>query len=429
MKGRLTKMTDLNIKSLSTNDKERYLEFCHKVFCENEQSVAHVTQEVDWLAYNNPWFDLNWGFYIEDKGKIVSSVLVTLMKQNIYGSEIKVAELDLVGTLPEYRHKGYISAIMQHLKNKMTDNNMFLVYLIGIPNFYQQFGFEYAAPDWHVSYTTIDSCKIDGLTNSYIVKKCNNQYKENDLEICLQIYHAEYKDNFGCEIRTVPYFKRLLELKVNKPNSDLYYVYKDNIIKGYAWIYKTEYSYTVKEIACSDNEALKAMLDFIKEDTTIAKNTEIGFRCPINSTVSKYLYKKGGKISCPNQIYQGAWASMYWITDLGKAFDYFIPIIKQRISDNIIDTLDYVLSFWVGFENINIRIYNDTIEKTDEHGTRIDIPKNIFIQLFTGYRSFEEVQSEVQTQGKLAKQLCKIIFPGGYPYIWTLDINDAFNEA
>lgn len=95
MKGRLAKMTDLNIKSLSTNDKERYLEFCHKVFCENEQSVAHVTQEVDWLAYNNPWFDLNWGFYIEDKGKIVSSVLVTLMKQNMYGSEIKVAELDL----------------------------------------------------------------------------------------------------------------------------------------------------------------------------------------------------------------------------------------------------------------------------------------------------------------------------------------------
>ena len=105
--------------------------------------VAPLTRNLIWQhPYTRPE---HWPF-IEDEatGKIVSALCLIPWKWHYDGVELLAGEMNIVGTLPEYRQRGLIRALDRYFKSLLVSGEYDLSHLQGIPYFYRQFGYEYA---------------------------------------------------------------------------------------------------------------------------------------------------------------------------------------------------------------------------------------------------------------------------------------------
>jgi predicted acetyltransferase len=83
---------------------------------------------------------------IKHDGKVVASVALVPVTWSVGDVQMKVAELGMVATLPEYRRRGLIRQLVDEYHVQVGEQGYDLSVLEGIPYFYRQFGYEYAVP-------------------------------------------------------------------------------------------------------------------------------------------------------------------------------------------------------------------------------------------------------------------------------------------
>lgn len=76
--------------------------------------------------------------------RIASSVMLIPWTYSICGVEVKVAELGMVGTLPEFRGLGLSSLLTRHFMDLAEEEGFQLSHIQGIPGFYRRYGYTYA---------------------------------------------------------------------------------------------------------------------------------------------------------------------------------------------------------------------------------------------------------------------------------------------
>ncbi|MBD3408454.1 MAG: GNAT family N-acetyltransferase [Candidatus Lokiarchaeota archaeon] len=88
----------------------------------------------------------NFVAYDTEKNIVVSYLCLIRHALSIDGSVVPVAQMDFVGTLPEYRNRGHIRQLNELFEAKAISENIPLYLIGGIPYFYREFGYEYAIP-------------------------------------------------------------------------------------------------------------------------------------------------------------------------------------------------------------------------------------------------------------------------------------------
>lgn len=76
--------------------------------------------------------------------QIVSAIALIPWKWKLAGIELKMAEMGIVATLPEYRGKGLMHKLNQEFEKLMKQEGYFVSGIQGIPGFYHKLGYEYA---------------------------------------------------------------------------------------------------------------------------------------------------------------------------------------------------------------------------------------------------------------------------------------------
>jgi predicted N-acetyltransferase YhbS len=75
-------------------------------------------------------------------GKIVSSLCLATHPLSYGGTEILAGQVELVGTLPEFRRRGLIRAQMETAHRWSAERGAICEFILGIPHYYRQFGYE-----------------------------------------------------------------------------------------------------------------------------------------------------------------------------------------------------------------------------------------------------------------------------------------------
>ena len=158
------------------------------------------------------------------------------------------------------------------------------------------------------------------------------------------------------------------------------------------------------------------------------KYNQIGVRCSLNNSFAKYFYKKGGTFRCNNEIFEGTWGEMYKIIDLKNALIGILNLLQERLKESKFNKLSVNYTIETEEEKATLEIEEGVINITDTKGIEVKISMNTFTSVYTGYKSIEYFKDEIQYFNDEIEEVFKVLFPEGYPYIWTLDINDSLNE-
>lgn len=79
-------------------------------------------------------------------GQVVASLCLLPWRLSIAGVELRAAEMGVVGTLEAYRGRGLQRVLAARFDELLRAEGYLLSHIQGIPYYYRQFGYEYAAP-------------------------------------------------------------------------------------------------------------------------------------------------------------------------------------------------------------------------------------------------------------------------------------------
>jgi len=108
-------------------------------------------------AMMESWPGLSWKgcFFVEDSGakdsseapaRAVSTLQLIPRTWSLEGVPIEMAQMGFVATDPDYRNRGLVAALSKRFDEAAAADGYALAGLLGIPYFYSQFGYDYAAP-------------------------------------------------------------------------------------------------------------------------------------------------------------------------------------------------------------------------------------------------------------------------------------------
>jgi len=413
------------IKFFSKEDKERIIEFNKIVHDEG------VVSTVNNIMFNNPFHSLQNFVYLEEDGKILSMVGLLIHKQRFGENEVEVGEIALVGTHPDYRKKGLCSRLMNYWEDYMKDRRIPLSCLIGIPKFYQQFGYEYAVPAHFYPYVTIDKELLKNINGCMLIEevKVDEELLPEQEEIIDQIkaiYDKGSKDNFCSDLRSIEYFKYRIKATSFGPHH--WYIVKNNEkVIGYFWVTQDDNGFMIREGNILEEEAGKSFCGFIYEHTKDKeKIINIRVKSPLNNSFSRYLYKRGGRFNCINEIYPGSWAGMYKIVDLKAAMEMLKDSFEERLKESRFYNYKGQYRIVTDIGEVVLLIDNSKIQICEEaeNAINVNIPLNILTSIFTGYRDINYYKDELSFHSEEGLQLFKVLFPLGNPYFWDLEMSD-----
>src|SRR5205814_2709358 len=118
------------------------------------------------LTGGRPGTSIRHCLWLEDRatGQIVGSLCMLLQEWNFGGVSIPVSQMELVGTDPNVRGRGFMRMQAMRLAQMERAERCLLSCVQGLPGLYQKFGYEYAIP--LKGGIRISACKIAGCIAS-----------------------------------------------------------------------------------------------------------------------------------------------------------------------------------------------------------------------------------------------------------------------
>lgn len=106
-----------------------------------------IIDEMRALLEHNPRLSWEDTFIITtpESGEVVSCTILLQNAWTLDGIEVPTAEMEAVGTLESYRHRGHMRILNGEFERRVAELKPAIQVIAGIPNFYRNFGYEYAA--------------------------------------------------------------------------------------------------------------------------------------------------------------------------------------------------------------------------------------------------------------------------------------------
>lgn len=262
----------------------------------------------------------------EDKSnqKIVAAIALLPWQWIMQGVCLKVAEMGIVATLPEYRGKGLMRKLNLAFEEGMKKEGFYLSTIQGIPGFYYKLGYEYAVGlenQIQVPFTLLNSLNE------------NSDYSFRKAEVSDIPFLMEEEQRF----------QQKFDLAVNRSKEHWYYLLNESLqteCAGDIWIVNTKNEQYYFKILLqgfdvgliitemSENissEALNACFGFIKNIAKEKEKPYVRLNMHNRSTAAEFVYSLG-----VNAGKSYAWQVK--ITEPIKLFQELKPIFEARMN-------------------------------------------------------------------------------------------------
>ncbi len=359
--------------------------------------------------------------YIEDAttGQIVSSLGLLPWRWRFDEIELKMGEMAIVGTLPEYRRRGLVRTLVNHLKGCLAADGYDLSFLGGIPYYYRQFGYEYALPlegYWHLPLYQIPSAAENAPAYTF------RDAAIDDIPTLMEMYEAATRDLNIATVREAEVWRYQIEHKAATDSGAYALLMVDPSGKLAGYVRLKKFGVGSGLIVCEashfafrDVPALFQRLKEIAVERGI--DSYIRFALPPSAVLTQAAKAWGAQ-------FDGYYAWQIHIPDVARLLRTMTPLFERRIASS---------PFAGRSQTVRINVYRQAYEMIFENGTitavnsmgfqdwagMLCIPPDAFTQLVMGYRTAEELRDifpDLMAWGE-ARSLLAVLFPKTNAYI------------
>ncbi len=394
-----------------TQDIERIAELHGQAF---DPAAAAATRV---MAHGYPGLAPQDFSFVEDTetGEAVSSLCLVPTTWRYDGVTLDVGELGIVGTHPDYRRRGLISAQMRWFEGQLQARGCHLASIQGIPCFYRQFGYEYIIPMGH-GYELLPEQVPEPLEadEASSVRRATPE----DMPLLLE-YLAAVQATLGVSVERTAELWRYQDDPARNDEDvlDTYLTLEAGQPTGYFRVYRREVQeqhhqgVVVCEASLLPYRSSLAALRHAKELLASRQLLKaIRFSLPASSPLNWMAAYLGGRWRRP-------YAWQVRVPDAVRFLRRVAPVLERRLAE----------SFLAGYNSfLRMDLYTDTIELDWRAGRLADVrslgplesravrlPWWAAWQLWLGYRSREELTTWYPdvSVGASLQPLIDVLFP------------------
>lgn len=328
-------------------------------------------------------------YFVRDEGRLVSTLNLIPVTWSIGGIKLKVAEMGYVGTLPEYRGKGLIRKLVEEYHEDVEAQGYDLAVIEGIPYFYRQFGYEYAVPLLEETRLRLD--QIPDYKSTIQIRR----FIDEDVPAAIGLLEEAQEKYFVHSVRDEAIWKTQHRTSIASDPEPFqaFAVEERGRLIAYFRMREVakEKELLFTEISEVDQVAAQAVLGFLKEYGLGHGLETLSVNVSYEEPFTEQVVALGGMKRFP------AYAWQLRVTDYVKMFEKMKPLLESRLAHSMYCGLTETLGFNFRSYTIEVACKDGRIASIHrmEGGPRSPIGLNptVFVQLLTGYRSREELET------------------------------------
>jgi hypothetical protein len=296
------------------------------------------------------------------------------------------------------------------------------VYLYGVPRVYDSFGFAYAAPAHFFPSLRMSREVLDPVLSPHRMRPLN----QADIPLIQDLYDRGNCRTPMAEVRSHDYW--MYRLARTRKDGFGWWVAVDaeNVPHGYVWADLA--SCRLREVVAADEEACRAILQWMRWELTERKLPEFTAQIPLNQPFARYAQRCGALVANPHALFPGNWAAMVKPLKFQALVEGLRSVFEQRLADSAFARNDFMGTFVMtgpgGEEAVNLRWASGRVVVGPGYlGHEIRLPATIWTPLLTGYRTIDDFPHVTVSEAE--RHLLRALFKGGSPYIWDLEQSDV----
>lgn len=354
-----------------------------------------VVDEIRAMLENYPRFSWEDSFIIvnPESGEVVSCVILLQNAWTLDGIEIPSVEMEAVGTLETYRGQGHMHLLNEEFEKRTAELQPAIMAIAGIPNFYRNFGYEYAASmggGYPVNPSLIPKLP-DGEEESVSFEAVD---AENIKEFLSFREDHRPESTWQRKIRPEDTSYLLFEPSSHEHEAFFFHIIKEKgKTVGVFILSRWENKVDILELYLKNTQHLNAVLRF-----AITKSQEwnsIPIRIPPpNQTQLRELVRARTQVM---EIWRYAWYVK--IPSIPRFIDTIRPLFSNRLRDTELHDFTGELTLTTYKEGYSLSFQNGAFTDVSESNEKksdnyhLRIPKGSLTRLLMGYETLEELAS------------------------------------
>lgn len=200
-------------------------------------------------------FDEGVCIFLEQDGKIISSMQMNEHILFFHGRKLEVSYFLGVATLPDYRRRGHMRHLMETALDEAGHNHLITLIEAFNPKLYEQFGFAsvYFQKTYNIHVKYLEKVNCRGISHDF-----------NALEL-VELYKTYSRHFDGGYLRDLHYYDLFIKKAQAEHCSICVYRNKNYEITGYALYTKDSVEAKVLEVVYLESRALMKMLKYISD--------------------------------------------------------------------------------------------------------------------------------------------------------------------
>lgn len=359
--------------------------------------------------------------YVENRdGEIVSALCLIPWTWNCEGARLRAGELGIVGTAEEYRGRGLIRRQMAYFMRRLHERECVISHIQGIPNFYRQFGYDYALP-LEGGYRLELRHAPAPQTSSFALRAADSgdipmlacMYGEAARELC---FHTERSDAI---------WRYLLECKdpADGMFHDTWQAHENEAgeVGGYMRIphYHFGEELVINEAYAARHEAAVALLDHAKKVAEKRRMPGIRLSLPASSYLVRLAQACGAAA-------MGTYAWQIHIPDPAALLRAMRPALEARLARSPFCAWSGTLRIGMYRRALALHFERGTLQIVDGVDARAEadvlIPYAAFVPLVLSYRTLAELRDQYPdvNADREYRLLLETLFPKRNSFLFTV---------
>ncbi len=398
-------------------DKERFAAF--NAECNNPSEGATCAC----LLHHHPETTPDDYWLVEDEatGQVVSTTLLLPWNGRFGGIDLRLAQLEMVLTRPQYRGQGLVRLQMKHFEQVVKERGCHLSLIWGIPYYYRQFGYAYAIdgdfrqalPVWKIPAANPGST-AQGYPGPVRLRPA----AASDIPQLIQDYAAAVADLDFYIQRSPQYWRYLLE-DAHHP-IEIVEDAQTGASLGYVTLIRSAAALDVLESGLASPETALKVLQALKPQA----NQQVLIAGPVCSALVKIAISLGSQAA----------PGLQWLLRLPDVAGFLSrigPILEQRLRDAGWSGLSSELVINLFRQAFRLHFEAGRLAQVDSlgfvdasmgaDGGHLLIPPEAFVRLVFGYRGLDDLRDawpDTLVRPEV-RQLVETLFPSMQSYLYT----------
>jgi predicted N-acetyltransferase YhbS len=373
-----------------------------------------VVDQLGVMLRNHPGFSWDDSFIItNESGAVVSCVMLLQKTWVLDGIEIPSVEMEAVGTLESYRYRGLIRLLNDEFEKRASELDPVLMTIAGIPEFYRNFGYEYAASlggGYPVAPALIPKPPEE--------EKDKITFKEVDVKSFPEFlkFRAKYKPRQTWYRKMVPEDAEYLIYETTSPKQEAFYFYlvkDERKTVGVFFLARWENRLDVLELYLDSHKHVDTILRFALRKADEWNGIPVRVAPPNQARVKEYVSARTQAMA----VSRYAWYVK--IPSIPRFIESVAPLFPDRLKETEFHDFNGDLTFTTYKEGFTLTFERGTLkgtvekEEKDPGNYHLRIPKNQLTRLLMGYETLDEIMSHEPdvTCAATLRPLVRLLFP------------------